>query len=171
MVRLSLLVCATLAFGSAMAADVSVIPLQEDSDPFRLTNARIRFSDADHGVIAVALENRTTQPISTYQILVSASRFLTPSEGEAAKRFVFTCGKMGHLDGAERPQMIAPGGSAAVEFSINLTENCRRDPAHEHFFVYIYLVSASPDGKLREPAWQRTSADFTRLLGAAMPHP
>ena len=83
MVRLILFVCVIAALDGAIAADVSVIPLQEADDPFRLTNARIGFPDAAHAVIAVALENRATQPISTYQILVSASRFLTRSEADA----------------------------------------------------------------------------------------
>jgi len=170
MAGLNLLACVIMALGGAIVPAVAVTSLQRDGDPVRLTNAKIDFPDAEHAIIAVALENRTTQPISTYQILLSASRFLTPSEREAAKGLAFTCGKMGHLDGAERPRMIAPGGTAVVEFSINLTENCRRDPAHEHFFVYVYFVSGSPDGKLREPAWQRTSEDFVRLLTAAMPH-
>jgi len=171
MVRFSLLVCATLAFGSAIAAEVSVIPLQEADDPFRLTNAKIYLPDADHAVIAVAVENRTTQPISTFQIFLSASRFLTASEAEAAGRMVLTCGKMGHLDGAEHRQLIAPGGSATVEFSIDLTVNCQRDPRHEHFFVYVDRVSANAEGRYTEPAWQRTSADIARLLHTAMPHP
>lgn len=166
------LVLSVAVGGGVVRADVSLFALQEVGDPFRLTSARIEFPDTQRAVIAVNFENRTAQPVSTRQIFLSASRFLTTSEAEGANRLVTTCGVTGHVDEAGRtPQIVAPGASATVHLSIDLTVDCQRDPLHEHFYVYVDRVSVNLEGRYTQPAWQRTAEDFARLLEAALPHP
>jgi hypothetical protein len=169
MARFGVLACILVAFSGAIAANGSVIALQDSDDPLRIIEARIDFREPQQAVIHVTLENRSAQPLSTFQIFLSAARYFTRADLEASGRLAFACGKMGHVDDAAvAPQTIASGESATVAFSIDVSVNCRRGD-QERFYVYVDRISATREGRYTEPAWQRKTADVTRLLEAATP--
>jgi hypothetical protein len=155
---------AIILCGTAAHAQVGVVPLVDESDPIRLSDATFDGTDPERRAITVRLENKTAQPISTDRIWLSFVRFYTPDETQR-NGTIWNCGlsaRANHDQPSEAVELL-PGASLRVRMP--LAPGCVLDPQHEHFSAAVSRITTARNSAMTE--WKREPADFSRLLQAA----
>ena len=158
---------AIILCGTAAHAQVAVVPLVDEADPIKLSDARFDAMDPERPAITVRLENTTTQPFSTDRIWLSFVRFYTPDEtrrnGDGA---IWNCGLSARANHDQPKEAVPLPPGASLLVTVSLGPGCVLNPQHEHFSASVSHISAGR--RFGDFNWKREAADLSRLLQAAM---
>lgn len=148
--------------------NVQVIPLNEESDPVQISDARFELNENGAPVVLLTLANKTESAFAARDIWLTTQRFFTPAEMRRnGDHILFSCGIMRTGDADAAGQGLAPGGELPVK--IELPPDCRLDHAHEHFYAEVSQISIG--GRYGAAVWAREPAKMAELFKAARPHP
>jgi hypothetical protein len=158
---------AVIVAGASARGQIRVLPLADETDPIKLSEAEFDGSDPERPAITVRLENMSKVPFSTDRIWLSFLRFYTPDETRQNKdRKIWDCGLMARANHDQPKQALEllPGASLQVRMSLGAA--CVLNPQHEHFSAEVSHISAG--GRFADFVWKREVGEHGRLLQAAM---
>lgn len=158
---------AIILCGTAAHAQVAVVPLVDEADPIKLSDARFDATDPERQAITLRLENTSGLTFSTDRIWLSFLRFYTPDEMRQNKYGkIWDCGLMAPANHDQPKQALELLSGASIQIRMTLGAGCVLNPQHEHFSAGVSHISAGP--RFTDFIWKREAADLSRLLQAAM---
>lgn len=162
-----MLAAAMIAYGTSVQGQIAVLPLVDEADPIKLSDAAFDASDPERPAITVRLENTSQIPFSTDRIWLSFLRFYTPDETRQNNdRKIWDCGLMARANHDQPKQAVELLPGASLQVRMSLVAGCVLNPQHEHFSAEVSHISAGP--RFRDFVWKREVGEHSRLLTAAM---
>jgi hypothetical protein len=165
--RSVMFLAAMLVCGTSAHAQIVVLPLVDEADPIKLSDAAFDGTDPERPAITLRLENMSALAFSTDRIWLSFQQVYTPEEVSRRKeKSIWGCGLVARAnhDQPKRALELLPG--ASLDVRIPLGQDCTLNPQHEHFWASVSRIATTR--RSLDSAWKREAREHGRLLQAAL---